>query len=397
MTETAECNVRLSLDALSVFLDCVARVDRIEELVERICNQLGDLEIDPSFEVPAPPRVASIVRAASAERGTVLKSVLLMQGLAPGEPREGSIDWAGDYFTESFSMDELTGSVDFRERTSDPSIEKDQLVATVTLPELGTPGKSLEGVALAARRPAAFKFEARDGIREEEGTGRFHADITGRLRWDGSALAVDRVHIVSGNVNMASGNIHHPDAVVVSGDVEAGAELEATGSVEIKGLLDGGTVRTGGDLLVRCSLLGRTGAKVEAKGGVSAPSIRSATIEAGRDVVVAREVVTSTLRAGGALSVPRGRIVGGHAVAVEGIVVAEAGNLAGVATSLELQPVRRGTGAIVVLHLAFPGTKLVVGDYQLDLDEEVRGPVQTAIEDGRLVLQPIRPHSLRKG
>lgn len=394
--KATECDVRLSGDALVALLDCWVPDDNVEQLVEQIGERLAGLGIDPSFEPPDRSELARIVRAAGAEQGPDLKDVVLMEGVPAGESQDGSVAWTRDFFTQSFSLNETTGQVDFREQTADPSIEEDQLVATVMPPVLGTPGRSLRGVAVAARPPASFDLAAGAGIRQEEGTGRFYAEITGRLRRNGRDLAVDRVHSVSGNVNMETGNVHHPDAVVISGDVEPGARVEAGGSLEIKGLLDGGAVQTGGDLLVRCTLIGRHGARVQAEGGVSAQAVRSADIEAGGDVVVLREVITSTVRTQGSLSVHRGRIAGGRACAVGGIVVAQAGSPAEVATSLELLPGTDGStdaaasdrrAVIVVLDRAFPGTRFVVGDHHLDLNEEVRGPVQTAIVEGKLVLQ----------
>ncbi|RKY24120.1 MAG: hypothetical protein DRP79_08240, partial [Planctomycetota bacterium] len=125
-----------------------------------------------------------------------------------------------------------------------------------------------------------------------------------------------------------------PGAVLVRGDVEDLATIEAGGSVEVGGVVWAAKIESEGDVTIKRGLSGRDKGKVTAKGTVSAAYIMNADIEAGEGVIASKEIVQSRIRCRGRVQVNNGRIVGGETIALGGIVIAEAGSDGNISTLL---------------------------------------------------------------
>ncbi len=115
-------------------------------------------------------------------------------------------------------------------------------------------------------------------------------------------------------VNYSTGNLHYDGPVVVRGDVASGFSVCAAGDIEVHGVVEGGTLISGGNITLRAGA--RHGSRIEAAGNVSvrfldsdaeANAIGDVTVlgsavqcrvSAGRSVRVANTVSGSVVRAG---------------------------------------------------------------------------------------------------
>lgn len=266
-------------------------------------------------------------------RPTEFVDVPLLEGRAPVMPQHGRIEWADDFFNTGFEIDPHTGAADYRRRSAKVVVSEGQLLATILPPVEGGSGQDIFGRMIAAPKPKSVRVRVGANVRYDEEEDAYYALKDGRIRYVNEMLHVDDVYEVSGNVDLKVGNIKHPGAVIILGNVEPESIVEADGDVEIHGYVEDAEIYTGGNLVVHSGISGGAHHIIRAKGTIHGKFINNVDIEAGDNVYVDREVDQTIVKTRGALHVA-GRIVGGQVIALAGIEADETGSEACVRTLL---------------------------------------------------------------
>lgn len=125
-------------------------------------------------------------------------------------------------------------------------------------------------------------------------------------------------------VNLATGNIYFDGTVRVAGDVIQGMKVQATGDIEVGGVVEGAQLEAGGHVIVKGGII--AGAFAKAAATVVARFVESSTVDAGTLIAVDDMVLESTLRSGdqvliGLKAPQRGKLVGGSTQAQKWIRV----------------------------------------------------------------------------
>jgi hypothetical protein len=325
-------SLRLSGDRVTVLVDCPDPLAALAHWSQRICEDLEKLEIP---NVPSPEIVADLLRD-RARRGKNLASV----GLITGRPAKHSIDtklvWAREFFGEGWQMDELTGRINYREKVENCAVHRNELLLRAHEAREGEPGMDLFGEKIPVEAPEKIRIRCGKGVTEveEKGALAYFADLDGRVRFTDGTLSVDEVYQVAGHVGLASGNIHHPGSVTVTGDVLAGSVIDAEGDVVIGGVIEEALITCGGNLTVGGGILGGKHQIIRAGGNIEAKFINESDVAAGGDIVVAKQISHSRVRSLGSVRVPKGRIAGGTTIALLGIRLGTAGSPGNAATHL---------------------------------------------------------------
>jgi len=299
--------VRVSEDRLSALVDCIVRHRILPMLTNAIASQLKEKGVTP---LPSINEI-TVQLVQAAQQGRKVKDLVIVEGVAPIPPRDGSIEWAGDFFTPGYYVDETTGTMDYRRPNGRPMVTRGQLLARFIPPREGRVGCDVFGNEIPVSEPESIIPRAGPNVTTKhihEGT-QFFSEADGRVKWDGDVLSVDEMLVVEGDVGLETGNIHHPNGVVIHGDVLEDSRVEAGDTIEIDGIVQGSG-----------------GAAIRSKGRVQAKYVIDVTIEAQGDVVVANEITNAIVQTTGAVKVPEGRIVGGRIIALGGIEVGESGS-----------------------------------------------------------------------
>jgi len=322
--DVPEFNLRVTDDRMAVLLDCGIPAGNLDSLLTSIQEELVSLQI---AEPPGRDQLEQLIRRAE-EAGSFLVNKVLAEGQKPVPPQDEAIEWAQDYFSPGFAIDEKTGAVDYRQHAAQPTAEEGQLVARVILPKDGQDGRDVFGKPVPADKPKRVLIQGGPNVRVDERRDGvyFYATVRGRVRWASNMLAIDEVYHIPTSVGLETGNIRHPGSIVIEGDVLAGSRIEAGGDVEVKGTVEAADIEAGGDLKVHNGITGMGNRSIKVKGSVHAKFILEADIEAGESIVIEREVVQSILKTRGSLTMPNGRLVGGSATALGGIFLREAGS-----------------------------------------------------------------------
>ena len=321
--------IGLSADRMAMLLDCSIPPDGLEEVVLRVRAELTAMKITDEQALNEAVRG---VRETGAEQDKLINFVLF-EGTPPVPGKDGYIEWGGDFFTKGFVVDPDTGTVDYRQRAAKLSVSAGQLLARIIPPIEGKEGVDALGKVVHPRKPRTVHLRPGANTRYDEDEDAFYATADGRVRYAGTLLAVDDIFHVPGSVGLETGHIKHPGALVVAQNIESGSKVEAEGDIEVAGYIESADLVAGGNLLVRGGISGE-GGKLRIGGSVHARFIQNTDIEAGGDIVVEREIDQCAVKCRGEILIPSGRIIGGEAMALKGIEVAQTGSEACVRTSL---------------------------------------------------------------
>lgn len=316
-------DLRISRDKITVRLDCPDPLAQVSTTALQILTDFQKLEIP---EYPDQDTLIEILQDACSP-GEDLVDYAIIMGIEAVPTQDGRLEWARDFFTSGWKIDETTGTIDFWQKLEERSVHEGELLVTLHHPIPGEPGLNVFGNDIPVEKPSKVKLRSGKGVRTEETeTGLNHyATCNGRVRFADGTVSVDDLYVVKGNVSLETGNIRHTGSVVIDGDIGTGATVEADGDILVKGMAESCHIRCGGSLTVAGGLLGSRDHRIVVTGDVRAKYVSEAVIQAYGDITVVNEIAHSDIRTRGKVTVEKGRIAGGATVARCGIRVAKAG------------------------------------------------------------------------
>lgn len=262
----------------------------------------------------------------------LLKPFTAAQG-KPAIPGENAyIDRKFDLSSKGRPVVDEYDRVDYKNLNLFVLIKANETLA-IRIPQTkGTPGKNVYGEVVPAQngRPVPMPVGKNTKI---IGENQLIATINGQIVDTGNKISVDPRLEIKSSVGVATGNIDFDGTVMITGDVQQGFYVKATGDIEIKGGINGAEV-SGRNVLVGGGLTGAERGKIQSKENVSVAFVENAVIEAGGNITVMDFALHSTLRAGQKITVEgkKGQLTGGLAVAGEEVLARFIGNVANVVT-----------------------------------------------------------------
>lgn len=262
----------------------------------------------------------------------LLKPFTAAQG-KPAIPGENAyIDRKFDLSSKGRPVVDEYDRVDYKNLNLFVLIKANETLA-IRIPQTkGTPGKNVYGEVVPAQngRPVPMPVGKNTKI---IGENQLIATINGQIVDTGNKISVDPRLEIKSSVGVATGNIDFDGTVMITGDVQQGFYVKATGDIEIKGGINGAEV-SGRNVLVGGGLTGAERGKIQSKENVSVAFVENAVIEAGGNITVMDFALHSTLRAGQKITIEgkKGQLTGGLAVAGEEVLARFIGNVANVVT-----------------------------------------------------------------
>ena len=224
--------------------------------------------------------------------------------------------------------------VDYKDMNLFVLAKAGQLIAVRVPQTQGQQGTNVLGKPIAARngRPIPFTAGKNTEIRDEN---KLYALIDGQIVEEGKRISVDPHLKISGSVGVGTGNIDFAGSVEITGGVEAGFIVHATGDIQVGDGVAGAEV-IGRNVFISGGITGQGRGKIEAREDVRAAFVENGLIEADRDIYISDVVLHSTLKAGKKIIIEDGRglVTGGYLAAGEEIRAKCIGNQAFVATRL---------------------------------------------------------------
>lgn len=256
------------------------------------------------------------------------------KGIPPVNGEDASIERKFNLGEKGRPVANKYDQVDFKNLNLFVIAKKGDLLAERIPQTRGTPGTNVFGDEVPAKngKPKPLPNGKNTVVADENSVV---ADIDGQIVDSGSKISIDPHLDIRGDVGMSTGNIDFVGGVTISGSVQAGFVVKATGDVEIKGMVSGATIDAR-NVFISGGVQGMNRGLITAKEDVRASFAENAEIEAAGNIVIADVSLHSTLRAGKKLIVEgkRGQITGGNVAAGEEISAVCVGNPMNVVTKL---------------------------------------------------------------
>ncbi len=239
----------------------------------------------------------------------------------------------------------------FNEKTTGANLEKlslrDQQVKSSVIPNevicemrykvAEVNGTDVHNQPVLPPSPEPILVKLEEGVKETT-PGIFVATIMGVPVIQDLTISIQKTLVHKGDVNLVSGNLRFDGPIEISGSVDTGAIVEATGPITIHGGVLGGTVISGDSIIVSQGILtGETG-RIKAHMNISADFIENSRIQAGGDVRAQKSIINSHVIAGSSIATvsPTGILGGGYFATRKQLVAGDVGFSKGVLTEINL-------------------------------------------------------------
>jgi uncharacterized protein (DUF342 family) len=244
---------------------------------------------------------------------------------AKGDPPENGKDAKIDYKVDLNILKPRTvgDKVDLKELGAVINVTKGQLIAEKIPAFKGKEGTSVMGRKISVYTGKDKNLPTGKGIRLSEDKMRLFADCDGNLYIKNQTLAVNPTFEVKGDVDYSVGNIDFIGPVTVMGSVRDGFEVSSGNELRINGVVEGATLKSEADMVIKTGVRGTGKAKLMAKGNMITSYIDQAFVRSERSVKVSDIILNCDVGArfdvvvGGG---KKGQIVGGKIAAGSEVV-----------------------------------------------------------------------------
>jgi uncharacterized protein (DUF342 family) len=323
-------SLTVSEDRLQVILSCSQERLRNTNLAAEIQAELKQMGITAELDNEG---LRMAIENAIAENKEI-KNITIARGITSVPPEDGRLEWTGDYFTQGYFVDPITGRIDFHQKIEQRAVEKGQMLVKVIPPRDGKDGADVCGRPIKIARPRAADIKGGTNVAWDDKELGYRANCTGRVRMMGRILEIDEVYLVRGDIGKDTGNINHSGQLVIEGNIESDFKVEASGHIEVRGLIYACDIKCGGNLIAREGINENQTKRIAVGGDIAAKYILNANIICNGNILTKSEIFQSIVKAKGEVNCAEGRLVGGEIMSAKGITAKEAGSKGNVKTTL---------------------------------------------------------------
>ncbi len=264
------------------------------------------------------------------------KATLIAVGKPATEGRDG---WYEYFFrTELNRQPKLLpdGSVDFHSVEWFEMVREGQRIAFYHGAEMGTPGYTVTGKPVPARKGREKSLLTGKGFKLLEDNKTYISTLNGKIEILGQRIEITKM-LMAHEVNLATGNVNFDGSVYVTGNVGAGTLIQATGDIVVNGYVEAASIESKGSVMLRQGLNGNGVGYIMADGDVEGKFFESCKIYS-RGNIRCGHCLNCDLHAEEKIFVngKSGMLAGGVAYARKGMDLQFAGNHVGLATHLKL-------------------------------------------------------------
>lgn len=273
-----------------------------------------------------------------AENPVYDEAICVAEGIPAQNGRNGSVIFHFDITVDKKPTILEDGRVNYRELNLIQSVKAGQILCSLQSPLMGIEGKTVKGRTLVAvnGRPAVLP-RGKNVTISEDGQS-LHATTEGEVEYlDQTKVSVYTNHEVPADVDNSTGNVSFVGSVVVKGNVLSGFSVEAGGNVEVYGVVEGATIKAGGNIILRRGMQGMGKGTLIAGGDIVARYIEYCNVEA-KNNIQAEAVLHSNVKCGNKLELTgrKGLLVGGTCKVGKIIVAKVIGSHMATVTDLEV-------------------------------------------------------------
>ncbi len=228
--------------------------------------------------------------------------------------------------------------VDFKNINLIRNVIEGQILARKSPPENGKNGITVTGKEIQTTNGKDIPILIGEHVRLSEDGLTAYASINGHVTTHQGKISVHPLYIVSGDVNLKTGNVTFLGTVIVKGNIDDGFSVEATKMIEVYGFVGKARLHSDGNIVVHRGIAGKGEATIECGGNLWSKFIENTTVDAQGLVVVSDGIINSLIstRKKVICRGKRANIVGGVTRAIQGVDANSIGSIASSETIIEV-------------------------------------------------------------
>ncbi|MCR5267365.1 MAG: FapA family protein [Lachnospiraceae bacterium] len=228
------------------------------------------------------------------------------------------------------------GTVDFFNLNVISKCEVGQKLATLHPEVPGEAGYNVLGERVAPRDVIKMRLRYGRNITLSEDGNTITSNVNGHVSLTEDLVTVTDVYEVT-DVDTSTGNIEYNGNVQVLGNVKAGFAVQASGNVEVRGVVEGALIQADGDIIIMRGMNGMGRGKLIAGGNIVSKFIENSDVKA-EGYVHSEAIMHSTITAKGDVEVSgkKGFITGGYVHSMGTVSARVIGSTMGAKTEIEV-------------------------------------------------------------
>lgn len=262
-----------------------------------------------------------------------LRPILIAEGMPAKVGEPGQYEYFFRTQVDKIPRILKDGSVDYQNIEWFEVVQAGQKLAQYHPASEGVDGCTVKGVPVKARKGIEMRPLTGKGFRFEADKRCYYATQNGMIQLDGNELQVIN-HLELDEVTLATGNVVFNGSVHVRGNVGYGTVIKAMEDVVVDGTVEGATIESGGNVILKKGMNAAGHGSITAKNDVISRFLESVTVHAKGNIEVDKSL-NSFLYASGMIKSSK-VLSGGVAQAEKGFHVNNVGNHVGIQTLLRI-------------------------------------------------------------
>lgn len=263
--------------------------------------------------------------------------IILARALPCQEGKDAEIMY---HFNTNLSMKphiNEDGSVDFHRLENISHVAKNAILATLTPAVMGQPGINVCGEPIVPRKVIQKKLSYANKITLSEDKLRIYSDVDGHASLVEGKVFVSDSFEIPNDVDASTGDVTYEGNVVIKGCVRTGYKVETSGDIVVEGVVEGATLKAGGQILLKRGIQGMNKGVLIAGGNIVTRFIENATVTT-NGFLTTEAILHSIVSAKKDITVGgrKGYITGGEIRSGTMISVKTAGSTMGTNTLIEV-------------------------------------------------------------
>ncbi|MEL6498710.1 MAG: FapA family protein [Planctomycetota bacterium] len=230
----------------------------------------------------------------------------------------------------------IEGDACHYERSTIAAVKEGDRIGRLIHPTAGSDGTDVCGTCVPAKHGALASVVVDAATIRQDEDGTLTARVSGLLDTADDRLRITHDLVIPSDVDFSTGNVEFDGNITIERGVKDCFVVESTGSIRVVGQVEAATLRSKRDTALVRGMTGRDKGQINAARDVQARFIDSATVTAGRDLRIEREMTHCHVRIGRDVIAPEAVLLGGECTVGGAVELAQLGSESNTPTLLRL-------------------------------------------------------------
>lgn len=229
------------------------------------------------------------------------------------------------------------GSVDFHQLGNIKIVNEGDKLAELTPVDRGRPGIAVNGKPISPRKVKNRMLRFGRNIELSKDRCKIYSKVSGHVTLVDDMVLVSDIYQVPANVDSSTGDIIYNGTVQVTGNVNTGFRIEAEGDIVVNGVVEGATLISGGNIVLKRGMQGMDRGELQAEGNITAKFLENSKVKC-KGVLKADAILHSEVECQENIDVlgKKGLINGGQMRTYGSIHATTLGSTMGAVTNIEI-------------------------------------------------------------